>query len=198
MVFLFSFLQLKNLEKSLVALFLTMLSHISARAFSSPAHGLILQIVPSDTNTDDLLHHYAISNDDQNDVAVHSRQRRASYAYPDAESYAPVDGFFEGPNRGQYTQPAFSDVPPGYYERPHRANGPRKNVAPSGSRFDNDGYSGSNSNSKHRSAVRRQEFAGPQGPPPPAPGNKYVYQPLFKYKATHHKHHKLFVPNIFG
>ena len=28
--------------------------------------------------------------------------------------------------------------------------------------------------------------------------SKYVYTPLFQYKATHQKHHKLFVPNLFG
>lgn len=29
-------------------------------------------------------------------------------------------------------------------------------------------------------------------------GQKYVYTPLFQYKATHQKHQKLFVPNLFG
>lgn len=29
-------------------------------------------------------------------------------------------------------------------------------------------------------------------------GQKYVYTPIFQYKATHQKHQKLFVPNLFG
>lgn len=45
---------------------------------------------------------------------------------------------------------------------------------------------------------RRQHFDGDQGLPRPSSGTKYAYQPLFKYKATHQKKHKLFVPNIFG
>lgn len=29
-------------------------------------------------------------------------------------------------------------------------------------------------------------------------GTKYVYTPIFKYKSTQQKRHKLFVPNLFG
>lgn len=29
-------------------------------------------------------------------------------------------------------------------------------------------------------------------------GQKYVYTPIFQYKATHQKREKLFVPNLFG
>lgn len=124
-----------------------------------------------------------------------NRQRRASnaypYAIPSAAAYPspypypvpyPVDGFYEG------SQPIYSQPAP-YQGQDINQNDPLRNTKNT-----------TKKPTKKPTATdhRRQEFVGPQGPPPPSKGNKYVYQPLFKYKATQHKHHKLFVPNIFG
>lgn len=122
------------------------------------------------------------NDDDQiEDGPPRHRNRRASDPYPMPVGYAPVDGFFEGPNRGAYSQPA-------PFERPTRYD----------ANYDDYDDSPRKTKKPAKKPNRRQEFVGPQGPPKPADGNKYVYTPLFKYKATHHKHHKLFVPNIFG
>lgn len=189
------YLQLNNPGYSFIIFVLALLLQIGRRASAAPTNDIVdhVPIPPADDHAElQLLNHYA-RNDAQQDVPfVLNRQRRASNSYGYPDGYAPVDGFFEGPNRGEYTQPArFQGWP---------------------SRFD-DGDDGDDdrirSNAKYQKRkqqqiqqnyqpVKRQEFVGPQGPPPPSPGNKYVYQPLFKYKATHHKHHKLFVPNIFG
>lgn len=122
------------------------------------------------------------------DISQHRNRREASpypypYPYPYPVAYSPVDGFFEGPNRGVYTQPAPFQGPTRFDANDNDYDSPRpRQKKPA----------------KKPTSNRRQEFVGPQGPPPPSKGNKYVYQPLFKYKATQQKHHKLFVPNIFG
>lgn len=175
------------------ALFLLLLPYISARAFAAPVHEVLLVVpVAAESNH---LHHFIVDDD-----FLHSRQRRASNPYAISNPFTPVgSSFFEGPERGIYSQPSMADIPHDYFQNRDE--------------FDDeweDRYNDHKRRQKlHRKSPRsnkRQDFdipdgaqfVGPDGPPAASPGNKYVYQPLFKYTSTHKKHHKLFVPNIFG
>lgn len=74
----------------------------------------------------------------------------------------------------------YNDYYNNYYNRPSNDNvNINKPSRPSADRFDGDDDFNSNN------IVTSQ-------------GTKYVYVPIFKYKSTQQKRHKLFVPNLFG
>lgn len=141
------------MEKSIALIFVTLVSHISARAFSAPGHGVIILLSPIDSHVDQI--HDDYHSGSEHDESSHSRQRRASY-----DSYSDYDNYNN------------------YYEEEQPGGRP--------SRFDG-------SKDVEFNAIKRQETV-----PPPSPGTKYAYKPLFKYSSTNQKLHKLFVPNLFG
>lgn len=71
----------------------------------------------------------------------------------------------------------YNDYYSNYYNRPSSSNDNYVRPArPSADRFDDDAS---------------DNFVSSQG-------TKYVYTPIFKYKSTQQKKHKLFVPNLYG
>lgn len=126
---------------------------------------------PSDTSDDTGSDFYGPTYDPSSIYRI----RRQDYSNNNNDYY---DGYYDYSNRRN----------PYYY---NQYNGPSMN------RFDSNPY-------PYYSSYSR--------PPAPAPAvtqspilrksdpetNKYVYTPLFQLKATEQKHHKLFVPNLFG
>jgi len=75
----------------------------------------------------------------------------------------------------------YNDYYNNYYNRPSNGyyNARPSQVRPTADRFDD------NNDDVNNNIVTSQ-------------GVKYVYTPIFKYKSTQQKKHKLFVPNLFG
>lgn len=72
----------------------------------------------------------------------------------------------------------YNDYYNNYYNRPISSQNVVNPPRPSADRFDGDDNDNDN-------IVVSQ-------------GTRYVYTPIFKYKSTQQKRHKLFVPNLFG
>lgn len=104
------------------------------------------------------------------------RDKRAAYIIPN-DYYS---NYYNDYYNNYYNRPAggqnYADRYDNYYNRPTSGQNYASSFRPSADRFDGD---------DNDNVVVSQ-------------GTKYVYTPIFKYKSTQQKRHKLFVPNLFG
>lgn len=100
----------------------------------------------------------------------------------ESNEYTDHNGYLVRSKRAAYIVPNdyyanyYNDYYNNYYNRPSNGYKPQ---TPTADRFDG------NDDDFDNNIVSSQ-------------GTKYVYTPIFKYKSTQQKRHKLFVPNLFG
>lgn len=128
----------------------------------------------------------------------------------DSHDNAEHNGYLVRSRRDAYIVPSdyyanyYNDYYNNYYNRPSNGyvNSERPS-RPSADRFDDgDRPSGGYVNSVRPSRPSADRFDGDDDDSSnniiTSQGTKYVYTPIFKYKSTQQKRHKLFVPNLFG
>lgn len=165
-------------------LLFTILSAASARHIILPA------IMNTDIVETPSSQFIGTSNDIEAAQLNHRRNKRESYVPNDYYSNYYNDYYN---NYYSNTGSSPSAYQPNYYYRPASAdrfdgnsNYLGNNISPKPIPVNNYNFDRDDNNSINNNNIITSN------------GQKYVYTPIFQYKATHQKREKLFVPNLFG